>query len=822
MHEAATTWALVVGINRYDAAEVRQLKGAVPDALAAVRFLRSLGVPDANVRVHLSPTDHADVAKEGISPRPATESAIWSSVNWLGQNRGTRLFVFLFGHGLYEPTNKRLFLTQEFGVDENWTNLSIDRYVDYFRSTRFERQFLIMDACSNLPYAQTVRTKIRAGYLGPQNVTPNPANSMLMCFACLPNEVAEEIDGHGLFAKKLFTGLDTNQPNRHGLHLDWTTGTLGVDLAKLMDRAVVIDVQADAASRERFQRPECVSVGVTRPEQNIAYRFPDGQTFALSINVQPVDAIGVDAVRIEVVQPPYWRLVHSTSAGNAVVPLTAILPAGTKAAVKPFLRTGWRASPDSQEVVADRDRPVTFALERIGVDPETTDWMPWRSGVRMQVAERYVLNFEQDGQVVEIPAQDNYLSAAKDLGFDQVPLAGETIATGIHIFPHETGPEFLITAKGRLGAEHLVEDWAAALRNATPSWIDVATSVELFEPPTAVNNLRLVLPRGGAAQLAGVLAKAPTVWIGPPDAPEDSEAERISLAQVEEQPLRAVSFDAVRVRVDLPWGSWHAVTRLSPFACTDVTLPATIGVAPLRVALRDELRRRPRLLGVGGRAVTGRIRAGLFGPSVPLASVPAGSAKWGLGLPSDVDGPCLVELGVRTRLCFPIVPGRAFGVDRSKRGFRVEPLSAVPRPEWDVLVTTGRPDALDTQGRWQLARGKWSDKLLGIAAAYALYLAGDEKRLPIVLRNLARLFPVDNPDLVLLQIAAKSDPELQLDTLAASGSVPLFRWGIPLALDLLAGLGELDKTLVRWRDALAQIADRLSPLSIWTAYTKEA
>jgi hypothetical protein len=222
MDEGSTTWALVVGINHYDAGpdKVRPLSGAVADAAATVSWLKRIGVPKEQIFLHTSPLASPAVAATQVIPKSALEVEIWASINRLTKvSTGTRLFVFLFGHAIYEPENKRLFFTQDFGVNDRWVNLSLDRYIDLFLSMGFRRQFLFMDGCNNLPYPRTARTKIGAGYSGPADVTPRAENSMVACYSCSQTEEAAEIGGRGLF-----TVWDANIPSRVNQWLERVVG----------------------------------------------------------------------------------------------------------------------------------------------------------------------------------------------------------------------------------------------------------------------------------------------------------------------------------------------------------------------------------------------------------------------------------------------------------------------------------------------------------------------------------------------------------------------------------------------------------------------
>lgn len=141
MDEAATTWALVVGIDEYDRADLRRLEGAVADAVDALRWLCRLGVPDDHVFLHLAPVDPAKLGALELPYATARKADLDASIAKLRKvTGGTRLFVFLCGHGLYEPAGGRLFPPQDAGRDDMWVNLGLDPYATLFRTMSFRRQ----------------------------------------------------------------------------------------------------------------------------------------------------------------------------------------------------------------------------------------------------------------------------------------------------------------------------------------------------------------------------------------------------------------------------------------------------------------------------------------------------------------------------------------------------------------------------------------------------------------------------------------------------------------------------------------------------------
>ena len=164
-------------------------------------------------------------------------------------------------------------------------------------------------------------------------------------------------------------------------------------------------------------------------------------------------------------------------------------------------------------------------------------------------------------------------------------------------------------------------------------------------------------------------------------------------------------------------------------------------------------------------------------------------------------------------------------MDFAGGGLRVEPLSAVPTPSWDLLMAMGRLDALNPDDAVELTRRKWDDQLLGLAGAYAIYSisAEDIRYLDEVLGNLDQLMEARVPDLDLLRIAlrlrqGRRVPRARLlKPWATAGAVPILRWGVPLALQLLGPLAGREP-FARWRSALAGIERTLSPISTWTAW----
>jgi hypothetical protein len=162
---------------------------------------------------------------------------------------------------------------------------------------------------------------------------------------------------------------------------------------------------------------------------------------------------------------------------------------------------------------------------------------------------------------------------------------------------------------------------------------------------------------------------------------------------------------------------------------------------------------------------------------------------------------------------------------------RVEPLSDVEYPEWDLLVASGKLYAINPEAATALTEEKWFDELLGLAGAYAVYAClpkdpqGFQPYLRTVLSNLQQRVDHNSPDLELLDLYLRHGPtgsfsaDPVLKRLATAKAIPLFRWGVSLALALLDRSKHRSSQEISWRRRLTYIERRLSPASAWTVWT---
>ncbi|MEA2622260.1 MAG: hypothetical protein QOH61_1170 [Chloroflexota bacterium] len=933
MGNGSTTWALVVGIDEYELPSIPRLRGAAADAIAVVEWLRKLQVPDSQIFVHAAPSATTRPALDalGIKWQDAREAAIWDSAKKLQAiPGGTRLFVFLSGHGLYEPSSKRLFLTQESGINDAWTNIGIDLYIDFFLSTAFPLQFLVMDGCQNYPYPKGVRPTIMASMpsgVRPDQFTPKETNSLTACFAATVGQLAQEIEGRGAFLRRLMPAMDPSSPMLEAVTLDFETGQRWLDIVRVMHPYVASQVATDAQNLtpSQLQTPQAYPMGLRPVDgRSPVFEIADPAPVSVTLDIAPpVATADVESVRIWVNQRPFWDLSRPDPTSPEIdTPLVARFPPALPVRVEVKMRTGanWNVAESSVDTDTTEDRSVVFRMtQRLGPGegaspPETqaplvgpdsfarvsaSDTAPVATTILAPALEPFTVQSDDSGAE---PGHGGFASANITAGADLAGVVGHAedsiysvkvfgnggrypfsvlqnhypeiesnlgldlpakavvgglhgpespwlrVGRGIRMQRHETGPVFWVKPGSTGHARRMVDDWVAAVQRVVgPTFIVHAVVRDPAVAATAPN-LRFVLA-STPVSLAGPLRKRESVTIGPPGQSPQAVVEtvaqaagrnskrtsqgviRTSLDALGIQPLVRVNPGPVEIRVDLPWGSWSDIV-VAPSSGKPATIrvPRSIGTPSLRVRLADQLELEPRgytIYGLGGRAPLGHLVDPDGTPGGALVSADRRAADWALKLPArnlPADGTAVVRLErpAQPDANFPILHNTSLAVKWSTKGLWVEPLSKTDSPEWDLLLATGRLDALTPEQADQLTRQKWFDAILGLAGAYAVYSRADWPTLRIVTANLRRI-SAPGIDVDLLEIVGNRsvhgrlsrEAKARLSILAEQRQVPLLRWGVPLALELI---GAAAPNATPWAADLARIDATLSPISAWTAW----
>jgi hypothetical protein len=615
VNEAATTWALVVGIDAYADPAIQDLDGAVADAVAFSDWLQRIGVPEDQILLHAVPGRRSRRLLKGRTFADTDPASIDASIVRLEKvPDGTRLFVYLAGHGVYEPTAQRLFLLDKFTVDTP-INLGLEKHVARFLAMRFARQFLFVDGCQNLPYSPNERQAIEGQmYGGRTGFTARPGNVLIGCYAASQGELASELDGHGVFTRRLLEAIDPESPFEDAIVLDFSNGERRLDLRKVVTGYVKRSVQEDVAGRSP-QTPNLEAEAGETEDVAALYTFRDeSPPGRVTVTIKPKTAqSAVERLRVSVLDHGLWNYAEPQPPARKVgVPFEVRIPAGCRAAAYCVLQKGavWAGTVERLFTIHD-ETALEFALERA---------RPAGASQEMEVR-----TVDEAGSTVA-----NQFSYAEVAGAGlAVPAYGGSVAPSVRFQHREIGPVFVTSGGSARGLGALIAsrrfaaDWAKVLLDATPEDVGVAT-IATARPAEALRpRLRVALPRGGAKALAGPIADRKLLWVGYPEAapvtplyetpvgagPEGAR----SLEALKADPIIEVEPGHVLVRLDLPWGSWSKTVSATPADVTEVELPSSVGKPPLRVRLARELGRDGSyLLAANGREPVVTLRDGLW------------------------------------------------------------------------------------------------------------------------------------------------------------------------------------------------------------------
>lgn len=843
MADPARTWALVAGIDVYDnGGQLPALGGAAADAVAAVRWLLGLGLPPAQVLLRVSPCEAAKAAVESLGLPPANVAdarfdSITRGLAAIGREGGERLYVFLAGHGVYEPTAGRLFLCQDFGdfppPDPACTKtIAIGELAKVLLSLRFPEQFLFMDGCQNLPYSPSVRQKFASG-LQALGVTPDErANGLVCAFGAAQGELAKEKDGRGAFLGTLLPALDPARflagPVDPGLdtavQLDFETG----------DRLVFLDLLVTWAKEEiqaagGTQTPNVALEGRARTTPLPFLRLPAAKTAEVVIDVRPGGAgARVAAMRVTSGEPPGSRLRRSAAGLPIAFPDRFRLPIGAQVMIlcTPVDRdTPPRLRQDRLDLTATADTyALAFEFEAQAAAPPPPTALP--PGARAIISPRVNLRFADGREAYEMSG-DLYRTLQGELG----PHPGED--DDIELEHHESGPVFHLRSDAeerQQRAVDLTDQWTRRIATSLGGR-GVVTTVAM--PPVAQQGVAFRFGAGGAEGLAGRLAAAPTVTLAPVGDDDATAERRVSLRQLAHD-VMSLAPGPWRMSLDLPWGSWSRVVNAPVSGVLTVELPARLGTPPLRLAYPEGAQPERRLI-FGGWAGRKPPRGSGFEPVATKAQLKAAGLPPGAGrlLVAHAEARTVLVEAAGGRVAFPLFGQRNFAVAFDAPGPRVEPLSNVESPQWDLLVGGGRLEQLTDEQAVDLTNQKWFDELLGLAGAYAVWARSRRgttiapEYLGTVLGNLRAIVGHHSPDWELLDVFRESTPSgplsveasARLARLAAERPEPLFRWGVPLALALLDRARALPPAAAAWGAYLRQLDAALLPGGAWTAWT---
>lgn len=204
-------WAFVVGINKYQSANVPRLRFAVPDA-RAIRERVVLRVPAAGIR------------EAFLEDGAATRQQILAGFDrLLAANPEDTVLIYLSMHGMTDRSGKEGFLvahdTDPWSIES--TGVPVTEMLAKVAKIPAKRLFLVIDTCYSGSVVGTWGAQTKTFNFGPQTraAAPLPAEiydavktqrGHFVVSASRPDETSLELEslGHGLFTYFLLEGLD--------------------------------------------------------------------------------------------------------------------------------------------------------------------------------------------------------------------------------------------------------------------------------------------------------------------------------------------------------------------------------------------------------------------------------------------------------------------------------------------------------------------------------------------------------------------------------------------------------------------------------------
>ena len=200
------TYALVVGIERYDAGSDWNLDGPAKDAVRFTSWLADRGVPADQMLIFLSPLalDEELPLPPGVTVSPARREPVTDAITrTLPGRRGDLLWLFWAGHGVLTRDDRlRLFYADASTDDKR--NLDLHSLLTALRSDMyagFPRQIGVVDAC------QTYAERLQLATTLPSETLPSgqplPGREQFVLYAASPGQVAINLGSAkaGLFSQ---------------------------------------------------------------------------------------------------------------------------------------------------------------------------------------------------------------------------------------------------------------------------------------------------------------------------------------------------------------------------------------------------------------------------------------------------------------------------------------------------------------------------------------------------------------------------------------------------------------------------------------------
>jgi Caspase domain len=395
-------WAIVIGIDEYGDPGMRLL-AAVSDARRFRDWVLAPdggGVPEDNLRLLLSPRPDDPAPKPGQGVPEATKDNIVTAINDLvvaaGGQEAERLYFYFAGHGITARVANRdesALVTPGFDALHPDHSLAFRSIAEYFETTAFADQFLFVDACRNIPWADREFEIGRWPVPRRRDPGAEPVQQFIL-YATSPGRTAAEVgwpgEATGAFTGTLLEGL-TGTGNAKAW--SWERNCYEVRWERLasyvhdrMQERADARRPANVAARDwPVQIPQDTGTrGVADRDRDVpVLSFPSGRFPNLELTVEleadaryesaevsVLDAIGEPVVRALGVtgQSQTFQLAPKTYAVRATTTAPEALFGSLKAPIELYqdrtetigLRP--RAAPPSGAEVAERVGPEDLAV----------------------------------------------------------------------------------------------------------------------------------------------------------------------------------------------------------------------------------------------------------------------------------------------------------------------------------------------------------------------------------------------------------------------------------------------------------------------------
>lgn len=783
MHAAA----LVVGIDAYRAAEVPGLNGCVEDAIHAVNWLLGLGVPADNIFLHAEPAPPS-TATGGVVVQPAGSDAIWDSMLTLSEGRGDQLFIFFSGHGLHLGPDGPIFLTADYSRRSTKKNLAIDAHLRWFQSWPYRDQFVFYDACQNTiaSVGQIAPVQAQPPQFAAGTYTPLITNAQTVCWSASPGQRAYAGDGRGVMMRKILAQLDVealaalspDAQQQDAILYNWDTGARVVDLKPLFDNLVAPEMEAEAASAHLLQTPVCQQFGRALSEaRSPILTLPGEPATALRITVSPATAVGAVHQLKLMTTSPHRSLYRPGRAGPVTATFSCLAPKGGDLIASCIAKPGspWRSANSPLSVKLDQNE-VKLELK---LDQPPGSVAPEDGQFNLRVMDEdgapQLIDF---GSELGLPAVGSALKHGLGPG---VSIRFEPSGLDITFNPHFNGSQE--------AARGLAYRMLGSIRQAVaPSGLQVLASPPGQSPNDLKPNLRFDLP---STEVAGFLAEAPLVVLSATDGGDFIQY--LSIRDIANHPLERVDPGAYRVSLELPWARWTTRLTVNDDAQTVCALPERVGLEPMRNIWRREGHKSDRVV---------FLSADLHRSAQSYQRAPNAEGEFFM-------------LGA-----FPI----DLLVEAAPQAPRVEPFSRSTLPEWDLLFSAGRPEAISNDRLRRLIDSELEDAvpergardlfLLGLA--YTALARGDPKTFDLARYRLRHSFhhTLDYDLIDLEHPSSKGDMRTREDLrnrIRGYQELPTLSWGLSLTRQLFDEVGEVPPLWI----------DKAVPSSPWMIVDQE-